>query len=213
METKLRAVNRVTGRPIDLQANEAGEALVAMGGSRFEEITREGHAFHCQSETATAPVAAPGTTTCGFGIWNSAADGGRSIIIDMLFAANVTAGATLGNFSMMYVLGQTRVVALTGDLTIRKNNGMGPTTDSVALCEAGGAILDTVTGVVIGWLPIGPTVNAHVVSLFGMCLVAEVDGRIIVPPGRALGLEVIADTAAGTWNMGAMWHEKVITLA
>jgi len=212
METKVRGSNRITRRPIDLQANEAGELLSAMGGARFEEITRPGLAFHCKTATATAPVAAPGTTTVGFGIYNSAADGGRSIIIDMLFGVNATAGATLGNFSLMYVLGQTRVVALTGDLTIRRNNGYGATTDSVALCEAGGAILDAVTGVAIGFTPIGPTVNAHVVSLPGMCLIAEVDGRIVVPPGRALGLQVIADTAAGTWHLGAMWHEKTMTL-
>ncbi len=213
METKVRMINRVTGVAGDVRATEAGEALVAQGAAEYEEITRGGFAFHCENTTPTAAVIALPTTTAAIGFWNSAADGGKSMIVDALYAVAMTDGAALPQSGIIYVLGQTRVVTLTSGLTARRNNGYGATNDSVAVIAAGGAILDAVTGVAIGWQPAGSSVVAAVASLGGMGLWVAIDGRLIIPPGRQFGINILSSASGSTWNVGMMWHERQITLA
>ncbi len=213
METKVRMINRVTGVPMDVQGSESGDAFVQYGAAKYEEITRDGYAFSVVNSTATVPIIAAPSTTVLLGLYNSSADGGKSIIIDALYGYCTVVTAALGQASLMYVLGQTRVTALTLDLTIRKANGMGPTTDSVCLAEDAGTILDGITGVALGYQVIGDTAHHRVASEIGASLWAAVDGRIIIPPGRAFGLTVLSSVAStARWIVGAAWHEKQIKL-
>ena len=213
MPTQVQLENRKTGRPIRQQANAAGEALLAAGDSDFVEVNRHGTGFIVRSTTATAPVKALPTTTAGLGIYNSAPDGGRSIVIDALFAFQITVAANFTQNGLIYVLGQTRVAPFTSLLdTARKNNGLGPETATVALVKAGGAILDAVTGVAIGWMPAGVSTNTNVNSLIGAQLFVPIDGRLIIPPGRQFGINVFSSHTTGTWNVGMMWHEKQLEL-
>uniref|UniRef100_A0A6M3Y1J8 Uncharacterized protein n=1 Tax=viral metagenome TaxID=1070528 RepID=A0A6M3Y1J8_9ZZZZ len=194
------------------QGTAQGETLVAAGSSDYEEITRQGFAYHVNSTTPTASVVAIPTTTAGIAFWNSAADGGKSAVIDAIYAINIVAHSTLGQAGLIYVVGQTRVAALTNAFVVRKNNGNGPAVGNVLLAATGGAVLDSVTGVAIGWMPVGQAVNNSVVSLPGNVIFAPVDGRIIVPPGRQFGINVMASNTQFTWVIGVMWHEKVLSL-
>ncbi len=214
MPTQVQQTNRATGRPIKPQANAAGDALVAAGDSEFVEVNRRGNGFIVRSTTATAPVIALPTTTAGLGIFNQAPDGGKSIVIDSLFAIQITSAANLTQNGIIYVLGQTRVAPFTSLLdTVRKGNGLGPETSTVALVKAGGAILDSVTGVAIGWMPIETSVNSAVNSLIGVNLTAKVDGRLFIPPGRQFGINIMSSHNTGTWNVGMTWHEELLDLA
>ena len=214
MQTELNAINRVTGSEVKLQSTEGGDGLVVPGGVLYEEVTRAGLAFHFHTTTATAGVTSTPSTAVNCAFRNTADDGGKSMIIDAIYAMQVgNAGATLSGFGIIYVLGQTRVAALTsGGLIPRKNNGMGPSTDTVCIMSLTATALDAVTGVVIGWLPAGPGIFQNIASLPGLVIFNEINGRIIVPPGRILGVHVAAGSTTATWNMGLMWHEKVITL-
>uniref|UniRef100_A0A6M3JYI2 Uncharacterized protein n=1 Tax=viral metagenome TaxID=1070528 RepID=A0A6M3JYI2_9ZZZZ len=211
MQTKIRGINVSTGVEIDVLADEEGALLAAYAAAPYEAITRTGTSFIARSTTATASVNALPTTTAGFGLFNSEADGGKSLIIDAIFALQITAHAVLTQAGLIAVCGVTRVAALTDALVERKTNSYG-TPGSVALCAAGGAILDAVTGVAIGWMPYGNSVNCSVVSVPGMQLWAPIDGRLIVAPGRQFGVNVMAGDTTGTWNCGVMWHEKQINL-
>ena len=201
-----------TSTELSAQATDAGEALIAQAMSEYEEITRQGFSYHVVSTTPTASVVALPTTTAGIGFWNSASDNGKCAVIDAIFAINIVAHSTLGQAGLIYVVGQTRVAALTNAFVVRKNNGNGPGADNVLLAATGGAVLDSVTGVAIGWTGIGPTVNHSVVSLPGSVIFAPVNGRIIVPPGRQFGVNVMASNAEYTWNIGIAWHESVLKL-
>lgn len=204
--------NRITETEISAEATAAGEALVVAGMAPYEETTRAGNSFHCTATAAVAAVVALPTTAAGIGLYNSASDGGKSIIIDALYAIQDTGHSTLGQNILIYVVGQTRVAALSTPLVIRRNNGNGATNDSIAIIKAGGAILDSVTGVAIGWIGVGQTSNQSLVSLPGQSLWADLGGRIIVPPGRQFGLNVLSSNVENTWNCGIMWHEKQLTL-
>ncbi len=212
MELLTKLINRITGLEISAQATDQGEALVAAGMAEYEEITRQGFAYHVASTTPTIGVTAIPTQACSIGIFNSAADNGKSLIIDAIWAMNIVAEATLGQCGLIAVVGQTRVAALTSAFTVRKSNGNGPGSDTVALAATGGAVLDAVTGVAAGWFPIGETANITVLTLPGVILYAEVNGRIIVPPGRQFGINVMCNHIDDTFVTGVMWHEKVLKL-
>ena len=215
MQTEILGINRVSGAEIALQANQAGEQLVAAGDADYTEVTRGGFAFTYRNTTAVAAVTSIPTTATNTAFRNSDADGGRSVIIDAIWATQIGNGAAaLSQFSMIYVLGQTRVAAQAVDvLVIRKTNSLGDQTSSVVTQSIGGTALDAVTGVAIGWNTIGSQATGAVASLPGMSMFAWVNGRIIIAPGRILGLHVLGSQTTPTWNMGIMWHEKTITLA
>ncbi|MFA5384143.1 MAG: hypothetical protein WC364_05690 [Eubacteriales bacterium] len=212
MQTLVRAIQRILGTEKNVECSEDGGLHITQSGAEYEELTRSGYSFSCISSTTAAGVVALPTTAAQLSIWNSADDGGRSIIIDALFAVNIVNGATLGQAGLIYVLGQTRVASNAGTLVPRKLNGKGPGSDTVALCGDSGTALDAVTGVAIGWTPIGPSVNVSVVSLPGLVLWAPIDGRLIIAPGHLLGINVMTSNVENTWRAGAMWHEKQITL-
>ncbi len=79
--------------------------------------------------------------------------------------------------------------------------------------KAGGAILDAVTGVTIGWMPWGDSVTTGIDDLVGAIIYEPVDGLLIIPPGRQFGINVFSSHTTGTWNVGMQWHEKQLDLA
>jgi hypothetical protein len=214
MQTQINGINKVTGNEIYLQMNQASEQLTANGGSRYEDATRTGKRFSFRNTTGVAAVNAIPTIATNCSFFNSDPDGGRSMIIDAIFASQVgNWAAAVGQCTIIYVLGQTRVVQLAADALIpRKLNGLGPSSDTCALISIGGTDLDAVTGVVVGWMPACTSRNTAVNTLPGLHLFANMDGLLIVPPGRYLGIHVLSSSTTPTFSMGIQWHEKQITL-
>ncbi len=215
MQTEILGINRVSGAEIAIEANEAGDLLTAQGGAPYEDATRSGKRFIFRNTTAVAAVIALPTTAINCAFHNSAPDGGRSMIIDAIFAVqDGNMAAALGQFGMIWLLTQTREAVLTNAVLIpRKLNGVGDSSDTVAYAVVPAETLEGVGGVAIGWMPVGNSVISAVNSLPGMTLWEDVEGRIIVPPGRTLALHVLGSVVTPTWQMGIMWHEKQITLA
>ena len=218
MLQEIELINREEpSQTIKPEATPAGDSLVAAGDAKYTDITRSG-GFIYRNSTAVAAVVALPTTATNTAFRNSADDGGPSVIIDAIFALQIGNGAAaFGQWGMIYVMGQTRVASQAVDVLIpRKTNGLGSTTGQVGTVvtqSIGGTALDAVTGVAIGWMPIGPTVHAVVASLPGTQMWAPVDGRLILPPGHIIGLHVLGSSVTPTFVMGMMWHEKVIALA
>ena len=101
METKVRMINKITGVPMDVQGSESGDAFIQHGSAKYEEITRDGYAFTVISSTAAAPIIAAPTTTVLLACYNTAADGGKSMIIDAMFAyPTVQTASRLGSVTL-----------------------------------------------------------------------------------------------------------------
>lgn len=214
MQTELLAIQRVSGAEVDLGANEIGDLLAAQGDASYTEITRPARSFMWRNTTAVAALDAIGDVATNCALYNGAPDGGRSMIIDAIFAVQVgNAGAALSQAGMIFCLGSIRA-AVPADSTIipKRLNSIGPASDTVAITTVGGTDLDAVTGVAINWFPIGRNVRTMVHTLPGMSLWAQVDGRIIVSPGRYIGLHVLAASTDEDFTMGVMWHEKQLKL-
>lgn len=209
MQTKIRGIQVVTGDEVDAKISEAGAILVAQGASAFEEINRLGTMYSVVNTTAVASVIALPTTACALGLYNNAADGGKSMVIDAVFAIAIVVEATINQAGLLWYLGDARETALTDALIARRHNGMG-TGSPIALCAAGGAIMTSAAA--IDWRPIGQAFGQTVTSLPGLQLYERVDGMIIIPPGRMFGLNVMSNDVTTTFVCGAIWHEKQLTL-
>jgi hypothetical protein len=212
MSFLINAINRVLRTEKNIDASESGALFVVHSAAPYEELARDGMSFSGISTTAAAGCIALPTTAANVSLYNAAPSGGKSAIIDAFFAVAIAAHTTLGQSGLIFVLGQTSVASNAGALVIRKLNGLGTPSGSVCLLGDSGTALDAVTGVAIGWTPIGPTANAGVISVPGVVLYAPVDGRIILPPGHLLAVNVMTSNVQNTFNCGILWHERQIKL-
>lgn len=187
--------------------------LVALDSTAYDEIVRSGRAFESHITAALAAVIAVPTTAIMLGVYNNEPDGGRSYIVDRVWALAIVAPASVGQAALIGALGQTRVAAaVSAALAINSQNGMGGK-DTKAIVAT--AALDAVTGVAANWrlLPGQTAVHRAIASVPGQWLNAEINGRIIVPPGREFAMHVLADTVGSTFIGGIEWHEKQVELA
>lgn len=205
------------GSPGDVQIlslNEQYELLIALASSPYEETTRMGRAFEVHTTSAIAAVVAVPTTANALSIYNAEPDGGgRSLIIDRVWALMAVGTAAAGQGSLIGCLGQTRVAALaTASLVQTALNGMGGKDSRVINSTTA---LDAVTGVAGNWRLLpgqegGSKPGAGATP--GVYIDCQINGRIIVPPGRLFGVHVMADVVGSTFTVGIEWHEKLIKL-
>jgi hypothetical protein len=191
------------------------ELLTAAGASPYGEIVRLGRAFVTGTTTAVAGVVAIPTTAVTLALYNNAADGGRSIVVDWVAASGVAKTAAAGQAQILANVGQVRETAPTdAALTIKKLNGMGTgTNDSVVRTIVGGTALPSTTGIAANWFPLGPAVGfPGAAATPGHGLWAQVDGRIVVPPGRYFAMHVLADVVGSTFQGFIAWHERQLLL-
>lgn len=191
------------------------ELLVAAGSAQFREITRMGRAFYTGTTTAVAAVVAIPTTGHMFALYNNAADGGKSLVIDWVGASGVAKTAAAGQAQLLVNLGQVREAAPTNaGQVVKKANGYGGSgVDSVAIHILTGTALPAATGVATNWLPIGPATGfPGAAATPGHGLWAAIDGRLIVPPGRYFAMHVLADVVGSTFQGMIGWHEVQLVL-
>lgn len=199
--------------------NEQLEQLVALGSSPYGEIVKIGRAFETHTVTAVASAQALPTTTAMLSIWNGEADGGRSLIIDRAWGLRIASTTAIASqASLLGCLGQTRVATLGAVSGLPKNalNGFG-SSDTKAVSYLTAVALDAVTGVTNNWRVLpgqtgGAKISAGAATVGGDFVNADVNGRIIVPPGRVFAVHVMAPLAAETFIAGIEWHEKQIRL-
>lgn len=196
-----------------LTLNEQLELLVAPSSAPYAEIVRVGRAFEVHTTGAAAAIVAVGTVANKLSLWNGDGDNGRSLIIDRVWALMAAGTAAAGQGTLLGCLGQSKVAQLAvAALAINPLNGNGGQDTKAKISTAN---LDAVTGVAANWrvLP-GQTGGQKVgaAATPGVYINAEVNGRIIVPPGRLFALDVLADVIGSTFTVGIEWHEKKITL-
>ena len=194
-----------------VQLTGQGDLLVARGAAPYQEIVRQGKAFWVNTLVDNPGVTAIPTTAVLLALYNNENDGGRSLIIDQVWAMCTTdAQAALKHAGIICCLGTVReTVPADQALAIKQCNGMGNTDTRVRTIIAGTA-LPSGTGIAANWFPVGSSINSAVASLPGYQIMANVDGRYIVPPGRYFAINVLASLNNIEWQTGIVWHEKIL---
>jgi hypothetical protein len=198
---------------MQLTTTPQGELLASQGTAPYESIVATGRSFCIGNTAAVAAVVAIPSTAVMLALYNSDADGGRSLIIDWVAASGVAKTAAAGQAQLLGLIGQVRETAPTNSaLVAKKLNGFG-TTDTRATSIVGGTALPATTGIAANWLPLGPSIGfPGAAATPGHGLWAPVDGRIIVPPGRYFAMHVLADVVGSTFVGCIAWHERQLML-
>lgn len=203
------------GDPRDIVLTQQLELLIAAGAAPYQETVRMGRAFWTGTATAIAGVVAIPTTAVLFALYNNAEDGGRSLIIDWMAAINAASTAVATQAQMLALVGQVREAApADAALTIKKLNGMGAgTADSKVRTILNATALPATTGVAANWFPVGQNgVKTGVAATPGYGMYQQLDGRIVVPPGRYFAMHVLSSVIGETFQGFVGWHEKQINL-
>jgi hypothetical protein len=192
------------------------EQLIAASASPYQEIVRMGRSFQVTTTTAVAAGITIPSTAGGLSLYNNEPDGGRSYVIDFISANGVATAAASGCAALIALQGQVREAIPTNSALIAKKlNGLGGgTNDTKARTILTGTALPAGTGIAADWFFVGAGIErARVASFPGGGLYWAAEGRVICPPGRYFSMQVIADTAASTFQLCIAWHEKQLLLA
>lgn len=198
--------------------NPRGEWLVSQGLPERSELVRMGNSYSAQIALANAFtfVAALPTTRAELVVYNAAASGGKSLLIDRAWM--LTTGAQTAAQHMV-LLGQlspsTPVIAAPtdGTTTIVQTSLLG--NKGVALSRVGVAkfaLANTAFALADHWAVLGQAFTTVATTNIGASVTADVYGRYIVTPGAAFCLAGLASGATGTAVIGVEYHEAQLQL-
>lgn len=183
--------------------NQLGEQIVVDGLPTYTETTRRGGGFHVIATSAVAGLVVRPSVTAALELWNGYS--AKSLIIDRLFSHNLVSTNVIESFTLWAAVTAAKAAPSTASLVVRGNTGK----------AYSGAVINAVGTTVVdsGWFPWGNgfTKGAGGVVPHGV-ITAEVNGRLIVPPGCSLCLHVVSSLVGQTFCSGAGWYEEQITI-
>jgi hypothetical protein len=197
--------NGVVNAQASLACNQNAELLMAAGLPRGTEMVRRGNAWATMSTSAVAGLVVRPTTVAAFEIFNGYASGGKSLIIDQLFYFNLVSTNVIESFSGWAAVTAAKAAVTSGSFVVRGSSGKGY--GGPVIAAAGTTVIDS------GWFP---WTNAFSKGAGGVvphgAVIAEVDGRLIVPPQCSLCLHVVSSLVGQTFTQGARWYEEQLTI-
>ena len=219
---KVRGLNigqaeEINNGNIQVALSGQGEQLVAFAAEPFQEEFRRGRSFWVANAIGSPVAAVTAIPSVAYimAIFNNEPDGGRSYVINYVWAHFVVIPATQIHCGIIGCLGQVREAAPTVAQNvgvIKSACGMGKL-DTLCRATIGGAPdFPATTGIAANWFPIGDSLKTSIVSVPGVSIYSTVEGRIIVPPGRYFGVSVLSSNTTSTSIMGIGWTEKQLTL-
>lgn len=183
-----------------MASDKNNNLLVSGGLPRFGKITRDGEMWSTMIATPIAAIVALPTTLANLEVHNN---GTRYMYVDTIWAWQLTGTAVAWGASAWAQVGQPVYSANTA-LVI--GGGSGNTYTSATTSEIRTAVTQSV--VANGWrvFPGETMVQSVGAATPGITSIGEVDGRLVVPPGRALHVCVTGSVnTASAWHVGASW--------
>ena len=150
--------------------------------------------------TATAASVVRPSTTAALTIWNGENVGGKSMVIDRLFSFNLVSTTAEARSSLWYSNHLT-MTKPTNDITSLRGTGDGREPDNgMVVVDAGASVLDN------GWFPCGNFSTVEPTGVLpGASMEWEARGRLIVPPGHGLSVQVVSSVTGNTFTSGMSW--------
>lgn len=196
-----------------LRLNGRGDALFAPALLAKAELVRMGGSYSAAIPTGSAftTVAAWPTTRSELYLGNAETAGGRSYVIDQIWAATIVTETAATELTIIYQMSAPGIVALPANNTAVLVNSLSGKPNYGGKAQL--ALGSTAFAVANKWQVVaGSPLGGASVSV-GQAVLAEVQGQIIVPPGATLCLNAVVGTAvAAAGIMGVVWHEVALDL-
>lgn len=209
--TLVEAITRATHEKFHLDLNDIGDLQVAQGLPPYTEMTRRGHGWQVISTTAAASLVVRPDTVALVTLWNGEGTGGKAYIIDRIFAHMLVSDNAQGRFMLWACLHPQGMTKPTADLARAATNLTGMS----GLYYSGMAVVDVDATVVDnGWYPVSSSVDYEPTGVLpGAGIVANIEGRLIIPPQGGLSVQVVAsDPDESTSVVGISWYEEKLNL-
>lgn len=197
------------GATFAAKSNEINEQLVSQGLPPYTEIVRRGERWKVAIATPIAPLVVVPTTTANLEVVNTTTS--RAMVIDTIYSWQLLGTAVVWSHTPWAQVGAAVYSANTA-LVMYSANGGTAITSAASGTPAKTAITQTV--VANGWevFP-GSSMNFGLAAATpGGANVGQVDGRLIVPPGKAVHLAITASVATASSMVGGVsWYWADIT--
>ena len=187
-----------------LELSEYGDLLIAKGLPDYTDLTRRGLGYGTMATAAVAGLVVRPTTIAALEIFNNMET--KSLVIDRIFTQWLVTTAVVESAILYAMVTLPKAAPTDAALAVNSLAGKAATTRDV-LTAASTTVVDN------GWFPWGEAFSkaaGGVVPHGG--IVAEVKGRLIVPPRCSLCLHVLASLVGDTFTSGATWYKMKLTL-
>ncbi len=209
MESKLRAIrDGGSGEEVNIKTTKQGSALTAQFLPSGAVPTAKGESWQIMTTSAVASLVVRPGTIAHLTLYNGEAAGGKSYIIERVYAHALVTAAVKEFFHLWICVHRVGTAAVTSSITaFASNRGIAN--------YGGNAIAEVDLDPVVddGWFPWGPTCEVEVTGVLpGSIVCAEIGGRLIVPPTSAISIAPVCSTIAVTCVVGLQWYEETIDL-
>lgn len=190
-----------------LEVARDNSLLVGQSLPPYTELTRRGGGWQAMATAAVAALVVRPTTTAMATLWNGEPQGGKSYVIDRIFAHQLVSTAAQGFYSIWICVHPAGMAAPTDDITVRNSLSGKKGYVGYSRFDNGATV------VADGWFPWGNWSEVEAVGVLpGGHVEAEIAGRIIIPPSAAISMHVVASVVGITLTGGFMWYEVQLDL-
>jgi hypothetical protein len=203
----LSALRRVINgaQAFGVASNEQNDLLVAQNLPPYAELARIGAGWQVMDTSATAAVVVRPSTVAGLTLWNGEAAGGKTYVIDRVFAFNLVSTDAIADWSVWGCVHPVGMAAPTADITAIKNmNGYHSSYGGKAIVDTAATVLDN------GWFPldsVGSKVGNPGGVTPGTAIAIPIEGRLEIPPTAGFSINIVASLVTWTFTHGFSWYE------
>ena len=196
-----------SGEEVAQGGDKYGNAYIAQGLPPYVVLSKEGNGWQVMATAAVAAlIVRPSTVALGT-LWNGEADGGKSYIIDRIFAQQLVSATAAARWGIWACLHPINMTAPTADITAIKSMSGKTNYGGSAKFDIGATVVND------GWFPWGDGKDVEATgTLGGNQSSVPVGGRLIVPPSAGLSIHVVASSVDVDLCVGVSWYEKVLDL-
>lgn len=194
--------------------NSRGDQRIAQSLPHYAELVRLGNTWTMRTATASAfnAVAALPTTLAAAILYNGEAAGGKSYIVHSAFCTTIVTAAAATQYSLLAQVLPNPGGAATAPTHSATTTLISSRSGKAAYAGLAKRAINVTTFFTDMWEVIG-TQGGLAAANVGGGVYVDLGGSIIIPPGGALGLNVVAGTVnTAGMIVGCTWTELQLAL-
>ena len=198
MELQMFGVRISTGQDVAIKATKEGDLYIAQNLPPYALASAAGRGWWAMATTGVTALEVIPTTVALGTLFNGEAGGGKSYLIDRIFAGQTQGDPNehISLWACVHVAMESDAIA--ADITIRGLNGAYSVYGGPAKFGIGDTVVND------GWFPVSDSWVSR--DNQAPAKVVPIEGRIVVPPQCGLSLHVISKDSINA-KVGCSWYE------
>ncbi len=192
-----------------IKVSQEGDLYIAQNLPPYTLATAAGRGWQAQATSAAAATTTIPTTTVLCTLYNGETGGGKSLVIDSLFAN--TEAWDAGNYNMFFFwicVHPEQTTPQTADITIKGLRGGDTNYGGKARFDVGATVVNDT------WYSRANSERTATGNVSGMANIYHpVEGKIVIPPTCAFSIHVGTNDSNITVKAGISWYEVQLDLA